>query len=151
MEIVEPNFSDNRFSGNNRNCQCSLRILSKAIKIHCPRGERKSGALGTFCALRLPWIFGPTRRAWPCSQQKPGGGTLPGMCFAWCLVSKEFALCRWPRAGLPALSLTFILAPYLAWLHPMGTICDNFLHFSARLWSHLPGSSFCWIWSVLWV
>lgn len=139
------------FSGNNRNCPCSLRILSEATKILCPtRWEAKwrlgttplqSGCCGKLGLPTLPLGLESLRSRRRASWEQ---------CLAWCLASKEaeFAGCFQPRAGLPASSFTPILARHLAWLQPRGVVCDscphNFLLFRARLWSHLPGSSFCW-------
>lgn len=126
---------------------CSLRILSKATKILCSWDERQNGPPGISSAFGLPW------KAWPADplarpgepetmhQGPPGNSALFGV---W-PVGRQSC---WPGAGWPASSFTPIPAPHLAWLHPRGAVCDscphNFLHFRPRLWSRLPGSSFCW-------
>lgn len=107
-----------------------------------PLGGGCSGELGLLTG-------GQTRTAWPRSQLTPGGRASQNRID---LVSGQqggvYMLLL--TQGWPAcLDLQSISAPHLSWLHPRGTVFDNFLHFGARLWSHLPESSFCWSWSVL--
>lgn len=109
------------FSGNNRNCPHSLRILSEDTKILCPtRWEAKWPAGHLLCI----WVAMKSLACWPLDWAgrtwDPAARPFQEQCFAWCLASEEakFAGCCWPSAGPPASSFTPIPAPHLAWLHP---------------------------------
>lgn len=92
-------------------------------------------------ACRILWVSLESLRSWRQASWE--------QCFAWCLASKEaeFTGCFWPRAGLPGFVLHTHSSPPPCLTINQGVVCDSCPHnflFRARLWSHLPGSSFCW-------
>lgn len=91
------------------NCWCSLRVLSRATKIFCPT-RSLNGAPGISSVLKLPWGGQPADTlagsGEPDLAHSRGLAAGPSRepCFAWCLASKKFAGCCWPKAGLPGTS-----------------------------------------------
>lgn len=85
------------FSGNNRNCQCSQRILSKA-KWDTGTPSAEVAVESSACWLGARPGQPDLAHSWH-SVAGP-----PRTVLTWCLSSKEeFTCCCWPRAGPPAL------------------------------------------------